>query len=92
MGRTLPSAVQLIDGQKEEWKLFRRALRAEDQDAFDALWRYCRYHAAPICMAGRPVPYDAMIMAMLVELGKRLATLEAKQGQNDNKADRRMDL
>ncbi len=80
MGRTVPSVVQLIEGEKEAWKHFRRALRTEDQEAFDALWRYCRYHAAPICMASRSVPHDAMVMAMLVGLFKRLAVLETNVG------------
>jgi len=76
VGRTLPTIIQTLEAEKEEWKLFRRALRKEDQDAFDALWRVARRHAAPSAMASRPVPLDAVFMSMLVGLANRLARLE----------------
>lgn len=78
MGRTLPTVVQLIDVEKDSWKHFRRTLRKEDQEAFDALWRLCRRHAAPIAMASRPVPNDAMMMAMLVGLFRMLLDLRER--------------
>lgn len=76
MGRTLPTVVQLIRSEEDSWKHFRRALRKEDQEAFDELMRYMRRHAAAICMASRPVPYDAMIMGMLVSLMRTVMNLE----------------
>lgn len=76
MGRTLPTAVQLIELEKDTWRSFRRALRREDQEAFDALWRWARYHAAPLSMASRLIPQEALTMAMLVSLSRRLAALE----------------
>lgn len=84
MGRTLPTAVQLIQSEKDSWKHFRRSLRAEDQEAFDDLWRYCRRHAAPICMGSRPVPHDAMMMAMLVGLCRRIRELEQQLEARDH--------
>ena len=78
MGRTLPTVVQLIEGEKEAWKHFRRTLRKEDQEAFDQLWRFCRRHAAPICMASRPVPNDALVLAMLVSLCRIVMELQQR--------------
>ena len=52
-------------------KLFRRALRREDQEAFDALWRFARRHAAPASMASRPLPIEAIFMSMLVALERQ---------------------
>ena len=97
MGRTLPTIVQTLEGEKEAWKLFRRALRREDQLAFDALWRHARRHAAPAAMASRALPLEAFLMAMLVglehqvrELEGRLEELEA--GGDGKRTDRGMDL
>jgi hypothetical protein len=68
--------VQTLQAEEEAWKLFRRALRREDQEAFDALWRYARYHAAPASMASRPMPFEAALMAMLVAMERHLIELE----------------
>ena len=78
MGRTLPTIVQLLHNEREEWKRFRRALRHEDQEAFDALWRYARRHAAPAAMASRPIPMEAVFMAALVGLQRGLEALGEK--------------
>ncbi len=83
MGRTLPTIIQTIRMEKEAWKLFRRALRMEDQEAFDALWRVARRHAAPSAMASRPVPMEAVFMSMLVGLKRRLMDLERREGGQD---------
>ncbi len=83
MGRTLPTIVQTLQAEEGAWKLFRRALRKEDQEAFDALWRFARYHAAPASMASRPMPFEAALMAMLVAMERQLMEIErAKRGDN----------
>ncbi|MDD5629691.1 MAG: hypothetical protein PHU21_11540 [Elusimicrobia bacterium] len=76
MGRTLPTITMTLASEEEAWKLFRRALRKEDQEAFDALWRAARRHAAPAAMAGRAVPMDAVLMAMLTALERQVLDLE----------------
>jgi hypothetical protein len=65
-----------LRAEEEAWKHFRRALRKDDQEAFDALWRFARYHAAPASMASRAMPFEAALMAMLVALERRLLELE----------------
>ena len=64
--------MQTLQAEEEAWKLFRRALRKEDQEAFDALWRFARYHAAPASMASRPMPFEAALMAMLVAVERQV--------------------
>ena len=78
MGRTLPTIIQALRAEAESWKQFRRALRREDQEAFDALWRYARRHAAPASMASRPTPIEAAFMAMLTGLERELQELERR--------------
>jgi len=75
--------VQTLQAEQEAWKLFRRALRKEDQEAFDALWRFARYHAAPASMASRPMPFEAALMAMLVAMERQLLELEKEQKNGD---------
>jgi len=75
--------VQTLQAEEAAWKLFRRALRKEDQEAFDALWRFARYHAAPASMASRPMPFEAALMAMLVAMERQLIELEKAKRENN---------
>ncbi|HXT00476.1 MAG TPA: hypothetical protein VN915_07355 [Elusimicrobiota bacterium] len=68
--------MQTLQAEEEAWKLFRRALRKEDQEAFDALWRFARYHAAPASMASRPMPFEAALMAMMVAVERQILEME----------------
>jgi hypothetical protein len=82
MGRTLPTIVQSLQAEEAAWKLFRRALRKEDQEAFDALWRFARFHAAPASMASRPMPFEAALMAMLVAVERQIMELERNRSKD----------
>jgi hypothetical protein len=87
MGRTLPTIVQTLRTEEEGWKLFRRALRKEDQEAFDALWRYARFHAAPASMASRPMPFEAALMSMMVGLQRQIMELERRKNEPGGRVD-----
>ena len=78
MGRTLPTFNMYLDGQIDEWSAFRRALRREDQPAFDRLFAFARRHMAEAAAAARPVHFDAMLMAILLEQQKRIEELERR--------------
>ena len=79
MGRTLPTQINLLQQSEEEWKGFRRALRKEDQAAFDSLWTYARRHAVAASEAQRPLPFDAHLLAMLVGMKRELDELRCKK-------------
>jgi hypothetical protein len=82
MGRTLPTIVQALQAEEEAWKQFRRALRREDQEAFDALWRWARRHAAPAAMASRPMPFEAALMGMLVSMARIVMEMEKHENKD----------
>jgi hypothetical protein len=83
MGRTVPTFTMVLQQEMESWGKFRRALRKEDQDAFDELFRAARLQLAGCAYAARPIPFESIAMAMLLaqqrmigELMRRLAALE----------------
>jgi hypothetical protein len=78
MGRTVASFTQVIYREEKEWRQFRRALRKEDRERFDRLFGYARIHAAECSYSGRLVPFDAMLMCMLLEQEKRIDELEQR--------------
>jgi hypothetical protein len=78
VGRTLPTQIQLLQGEEESWKGFRRALRSEDREAFDLVWSYARRHATATSMAARPLPFEAYCLSMIVGLQRDLSELKKK--------------
>jgi len=85
MGRTVLPFTQELYREEESWRGFRRALRREDRELFDALFAAARYHTAACTCAGRVVPFDAILMSILIEerraareLSRRIGELEQR--------------
>ena len=84
MGRTLPSFMQVILNEQASLAKFRRALRAEDQAAFDDLFRMARYHVAAAAYASHVLPFEVMLLAMLLEEHKRVLYLQKEITRLEN--------
>ncbi len=78
MGRTVPTFTMVIHEQESRWKKFREALRKEDQEVFDDLFRAPKIHLAACAYAVNPIPFENIVMSMLLEERKRTAALEKK--------------
>ena len=85
MGRTVLPFTQELYREQESWRGFRRALRREDRELLDALFAAARYHTAACTCSGRIVPFDAILMSILIEerrsaneLSRRLDELERR--------------
>jgi hypothetical protein len=76
MGRTLPSITQAFLQEQEALTRFRRALRRNDQFAFDDLLASARQHLAAAAYAAHPLPFETFLMAMLLEEHKRVMRLQ----------------
>ena len=76
MGRTVPTFTNLIDAELSSWVKFRRGLRKEDQEVFDEIFRAAKLHLAENFYAMRAVPFESMMMSILVEQQKRIKRLE----------------
>ncbi len=80
MGRTVASYRQALENEIKKWEGFRKALRAEDREAFDQMMSECRLHASAGTMATRPVLSEAMFMSILLEQQKVLQEIKRKLG------------
>ena len=78
MGRTLPTFNLYLERQIEEWAPFRRALRREDREMFDRLFAFAKRHMAEAAAAARPVPFESMLLAMLLEQQKTIESLNRR--------------
>ena len=66
----------LIQQEDASWSRFRRALRKEDQDIFDSLFRSAKLQLPAISYEVRPIPFESVLMAMLIALQRRVDELE----------------
>ena len=76
MGRTLPSITQTFLAEQESLIRFRRALRREDQIALDDLLAASHRHLAAAAYASHLLPFEVMLLAMLVEQHKLILDLQ----------------
>ncbi|MDR7434606.1 MAG: hypothetical protein QN189_05695 [Armatimonadota bacterium] len=94
MGRTLRTMTNLVLEEIERWMPFRRALRREDQEVLDELFEAARHHSAEAAYASHPVPFETMLVCMLLETLKRVRSLERRLDsleRNRGRADHRVD-
>ena len=74
-----------LDRELESWRPMRRALAREDREAFDKLFALARRHVAEAGHAARPVPFDALVMTILLEQQKEINSLKTKMNHEDAK-------
>ena len=76
MGRTVITANQVILDEQAAFADFRRALRREDQRLFDTLFAAARKHTAAISQASHALPFEAILLAMLLEQAREIERLQ----------------
>lgn len=87
MGRTVPTFTNIIDLELASWSKYRRGLRKEDQELFDDVFRSAKLHLAENFYAMRTIPFESIVMSIIVEQRKlirslqdRIVRLEEQQG------------
>jgi hypothetical protein len=78
MGRTVPTFTMVIREQESRWTKFREALRKEDQELLDDLFRAPKIHLAACAYAVNPIPFENIVISMLLEERKRSAVLQKR--------------
>jgi|HubBroStandDraft_4_1064222.scaffolds.fasta_scaffold24305_2 hypothetical protein len=76
MGRTVPTFRQLVDDAIARWAKFRRALRREDQEYFDRLFRRVRTYTQAATYQASDNPMEAILLSIALDQEKRLDALE----------------
>jgi len=78
MGRTLPSASVVLMQEEAAFGRFRRALRRTDQLALDDLFTSAKQHLAAAQYASHALPFEVMLLSMLLEEHKEVMRLREK--------------
>lgn len=77
MGRTIPAVAQAFLEEQEAFSRFRRALRRSDQLALDDLFAAAHKHLAAAAYAAHALPFEALLLAMLLEEHKEVMRLRS---------------
>ena len=85
MGRTLPSAAQILHQNEEALSRFRRALRRSDQFAFDDLFTAAHQHIAEAAYSSHLLPFEVSLLCMLLEEHKTVMRLQDEISSLKNK-------
>lgn len=81
MGRTLPTASMLVQQEEQSFARFRRALRRSDQVALDDLFASAHQHLAAAQYAAHALPFEVLLLSMLLEEHKEVMRLRQKLDQ-----------
>ncbi|MFQ5912186.1 MAG: hypothetical protein ACE5JS_03285 [Nitrospinota bacterium] len=81
MGRTVYPFSQVLEEEERALGQYRRALRKEDQEAFDHLFASAKHHVAPSVYAGHPWPMDLILLSALIEQQKSIDKLLLLQAE-----------
>jgi hypothetical protein len=69
---------QVLEQEIQEWKMFRRALRKEDQGFLDRLFEKAMLHVEAGVLVSRPWPFETILISILLEHEKALVELRLK--------------
>ena len=78
MGRTVLPFSQVLAEHQRQYSKFRRALRAEDQQALDALFEQARLHIQAAVYYADPEPAEAFFLSVLIETWKMMDDLQKR--------------
>ena len=78
MGRTVLPFSQVLAEKQAHFSKFRRALREEDQQAFDALFEQARLHIQAAVYYADPDPAEALFLSMMIENWKVIDQLKSQ--------------
>lgn len=76
MGRTVTTITQYLNETEAMLSSFRRTLRKSDQYIFDGIFAAARKHAAAISQSDALLPFEMILLAILLEQAKEVAALQ----------------
>ena len=78
MGRTVPTYRMHLEQVIRKWDNFRRALRREDRELFDAMVNKARMHSSASLFNVHLDPMESVFMSILLEQEKEISELRRK--------------
>ena len=78
MGRTVLPYSHVLEKEKESWKLFRKAMSKEDQEAFDRLFDRAKFHTHAAVYQAHSFPMETILLSICLEHEKMIEEILRK--------------
>ena len=78
MGRTVTPSSFALEEERGRWKPFRKALRKEDQEAFDRLFDRAKFHTHASVYMARSCPLETILLSICLEHEKMIEQILGK--------------
>ncbi len=78
MGKTVESYRLALEDEISRWSGFKKALRTEDREAFEAVMDTCRSYASAGSNATQPILFEPIVISILVAQQKKIHRLEKR--------------
>ena len=75
MGRTVLPYRHVLDKEKESWRLFRKAMSKEDQEAFDRLFDRAKLHIHAAVYQAHFFPMETILLSICLERQKMIGEI-----------------
>ncbi len=85
MGRSISSIRQEVKAMAERWIRTKKALKKEDQPYAEELAKMAKMHSNEVFYSFDD-PLEAAMFSLLIEMLKRIDSLNAKDSESDNKS------
>ncbi len=90
MGKSVPTFRDELERIRSEWKKFRKALRTDEREMFDELFRKAKQHASAAQYQANPDPMESVLIAVLLEQQMEIDRLKRKIGDESRKVDEKV--
>jgi len=78
MGRTVLPYSHVLEKEKERWRLFRKAMSKEDQEAFGRLFDRAKFHTHLAVYQAHSFPMESILLSICLEHEKMLEEILRK--------------
>ncbi|MFC7177817.1 hypothetical protein [Halosegnis marinus] len=78
MGRTSPTYRRFLEGRRDQWGDYRRALRHDATQDFDSVFAYAEQYADAAGYLNRSDPTTALLLSMVIGLEAERRQLESR--------------
>ncbi len=90
MGKSVPTFRKELERIESDWKKFRKALRSDEKEMFDELFKKAKQHASAAQYQANPDPMETIFFSIILEQQMEIDRLKRKLEDKSRKVDEKV--